>query len=52
MMTMWEMLIGSTGHVWPDTEINFSSLADQKPPTYIDASAIIMDFFTRWTRYG
>lgn len=48
---MWDMLTLCAGHVWPDTEINFSSLADGKPPTYIDASKVLMDFFAQWTRY-
>jgi poly(3-hydroxybutyrate) depolymerase len=46
------LLTHLSGHVWPDTEINFSSIADNKGPTYIDASKIMMDFFSRWARYG
>jgi poly(3-hydroxybutyrate) depolymerase len=49
---MQHYLVDDMGHVWPATDINFSSLADKKPPTYIDASQIVMDFFANWTRYS
>jgi len=44
--------VDDMGHVWPSTEINFSALAAEKGPTHIEASAIIMEFFDQWTRYG
>ncbi|KAK2608945.1 hypothetical protein QQS21_002521 [Conoideocrella luteorostrata] len=37
-------------HCWPSTEINFSQLAAGDTPTHIEASAIIQEFFMRFTR--
>ncbi|QLI73422.1 uncharacterized protein G6M90_00g094480 [Metarhizium brunneum] len=37
-------------HDWPSTEPNFSQLAAGDKPTHIQASAIIQDFFMRFTR--
>lgn len=37
-------------HDWPSTEPNFSQLAAGDKPGPIDASAIIQDFFMKFTR--
>lgn len=37
-------------HDWPSTTINFSQLAAGDKPTHLDASAIIQDFFMKFTR--
>ncbi|KAK5992342.1 putative feruloyl esterase C-like protein [Cladobotryum mycophilum] len=40
----------SQKHDWPSTEINFSQLAAGDKPTHIEASALIQDFFMKYTR--
>ena len=44
------LLIFETEHDWPSTEPNLSQLAAGDKPTHIDASAIIQDFFSKFTR--
>ncbi|KAF2435432.1 carbohydrate esterase family 1 protein [Tothia fuscella] len=42
--------VDDMGHQWPSTVVNFSGIAAGKGPTHIDASALIIQFFDRFTK--